>query len=237
LIFISLAEKPVTLREFLGESFDKYAGLFRPEMYTAIVVERTIEANWKVCVENALENYHTSEVHPRTFGTSPPEEDCTHRLENDWTSMIITYEHEVSFRNKMDSFGNWLVGKKPTRLYEHALHYPHVMLTHMSLFSWFETLIPVSPTRTLSIIRVLCDIGPRGKWRRLWNRFLIGRWPKDFLMKVGAEDAAVLPAIQRGLQSADEPLGGLISTREERIFHFQKYVQKKTQPAAVAQET
>lgn len=236
LIFISLAENPVTLRQFLGKSFDEYEQLFTPEMHTAIVFERTIDANWKVCVENALENYHTSEVHPRTFGRSPAEEDCTHELEENWTSMTISYEREKSFRNKLDAFGNWLVGKRPTRLYQHVVHYPHVMITHMSLYSWFESLFPLSPTRTLSIIRVLCHIGPSGAWRRIWNRFLIGRWPKDFLMKVGAEDAVILPHIQRGLQSADEPKGGLISTREERIFHFQNYIQQKTQPTYLAKQ-
>jgi phenylpropionate dioxygenase-like ring-hydroxylating dioxygenase large terminal subunit len=230
LIFVSLADNPVPLKEFLGSAFEKYEQLFSPEMHTAIALERTIEANWKVCVENALETYHTSEVHPHTFGTSPDEEDCTHELDENWTSMTISYEREKSFRQKLDAFGNWLVGKQPTKMYQHALHYPHVMMTHMSLYSWFETLLPFSPTSTLSVIRVLCHIGPAGSLRRVWNRYLISRWPKTFLMQVGAEDAAVLPYVQRGLQSADEPLGGLISTREERVFHFQRYIQKTTQP-------
>ena len=198
-----------------------------------------IEANWKVCVENALETYHTSEVHPRTFGESPPERDCSHLLRERWTAMTISYEREKSFRKALDGFGHWLVGKQPTHLYEHAIHYPHVMITHMSLYSWFECLIPVTPTRTLSIIRLLCHIGAPGRWRRLWNRYLIARWPKTFLMQVGAEDAAVLPYVQRGLQAADQPLGGLISTREERIYHFQRYIDEKigrgNSPAPIAQ--
>jgi hypothetical protein len=42
-----------------------------------------------------------------------------------------------------------------------------------------------------------------------------------------------LPAVQRGLNAPDAPIGGLISTREERIFQFQKYVQENTAPTCV----
>ena len=44
-------------------------------------------------------------------------------------------------------------------------------------------------------------------------------------MQVGEEDAAVLVDVQGGMSARDKPLGGLISTREERIVHFQKYIQ------------
>lgn len=44
-----------------------------------------------------------------------------------------------------------------------------------------------------------------------------------FWNTVNDEDLAVLPSIQEGLASRVMPRGGLLSNREERIWHFQRY--------------
>lgn len=67
LIFVSLAESPPSLREFLGPNYETCQQWFTDDLHTAVVCDREIEANWKVLVENALESYHTSEVHPKTW--------------------------------------------------------------------------------------------------------------------------------------------------------------------------
>lgn len=224
LIFVSLADDPPELREFLGDAYDTYEQWFTSDMHTAVVCTRVIEANWKVLVENALESYHTTEVHPKTFGQSPPEEDCRHELQPRWTALRVGYENERSLRQTLDRFGHWMAGETPAHCYRHVLHYPNVMFSQLSLYRWFECVIPLSPSRSLSIVRVMCRVGRRGPLRA-WNAFWIGRWAKTFLMRVGAEDAAILPSVQQGLAARDQPQGGLISTREERIFHFQRYVQ------------
>ena len=45
-----------------------------------------------------------------------------------------------------------------------------------------------------------------------------------------------MPDVQGGLMAIDRPMGGLISTREERITHFQQFVQAATD-AATADST
>jgi phenylpropionate dioxygenase-like ring-hydroxylating dioxygenase large terminal subunit len=227
LIFVCLSDDAPSLRDFLGSAFETYEQWFTPEMHT-IICTRTIDANWKVLVENALESYHTTEVHPSTFGRSPDEQDCLHELHPDRTSLTVSYEQERSFRNRLDRFAHWMVGRRPSYRYQHILHYPHLMFARLSLYQWIECILPVSPTRSISLVRLRCHIGRRGSVRRLWNRYLIPRWANKFLMRVGAEDFAVLPYVQSGLQAADRPLGGLISTREERVFHFQRYIQAST---------
>lgn len=228
MLFISLAKDPPSLHSFLGPMFDTYASWFTPEMHTAVVSTREIQANWKVLVENALESYHTTEVHPKTFGKSPPEEDCQHELLDDRSALSVSFAEERSFRNWLDRFGHRMVGRTPTQQYQHYLHYPNVMLSQLSLYRWFECVIPISPSRSLSVVRVMCHVGRPGSLLRVWNRFAVSRWARSFLMQVGAEDAAIMPGVQKGLAAVDEPIGGLISTREERVFHFQKYVQSTT---------
>jgi phenylpropionate dioxygenase-like ring-hydroxylating dioxygenase large terminal subunit len=45
-----------------------------------------------------------------------------------------------------------------------------------------------------------------------------------FWRRVIAEDLAVLPQVQAGLESPGHPGPGLISRREERIVHFQRWL-------------
>jgi hypothetical protein len=40
-----------------------------------------------------------------------------------------------------------------------------------------------------------------------------------------------MPGVQAGMASAAHPSGGLISAREERIFHFQRHVLEQTAAA------
>ncbi len=225
LIFVSLAEDPPPLREFLGSGYDLCRAWFTDDLYTAVVEDREIEANWKVLVENALESYHTTEVHPKTFGPFPSEEACEHQLEDRWTSLTVNYADERSLRRALDVFGHRVAGAVPTHQYRHILYYPNVMLSSLSLYRWFECIIPLSPTRSRSIVRVMCFAGRGRGWLTRSKAFWVKRWASTFLRRVGREDAAILPRVQRGLNSIDRPMGGLISTREERVFHFQRYIQ------------
>jgi phenylpropionate dioxygenase-like ring-hydroxylating dioxygenase large terminal subunit len=223
LIFVSLAESPPSLQEFLGSGYQQCEQWFTENLHTAVVIDREIEANWKVLVENALESYHTTEVHPKTFGPFPDEDACQHELEPRWSALSVNYGEERSFRRWLDDLGHRMVGARPTHQYRHVLYYPNVLLAKLSLYTWVECIIPLTPSRSRSIVRVLCSVG-RGQLMRRWNAFWVGRWAKSFLMQVGAEDAAVMPDVQRGVSAVDQPLGGLISTREERVFYFQRYV-------------
>ena len=80
------------------------------------------------------------------------------------------------------------------------------MFGKMRLFSWTETILPLSPTRT----RVLAN------------------WARKYYTRVGAEDAAIVAEVQRGLSAGRRPAGGVISAREERCWHFQRYIREMT---------
>ena len=56
----------------------------------------------------------------------------------------------------------------------------------------------------------------------------VQRFANKFFPTLLNEDRGVQEAVQRGLQSPRIPRGGLISAREERIFHFQKMVAEAT---------
>lgn len=227
LVFVNLSDSPVDLRSFLGEKFATLESWFTDGLHLAVTCDREIAANWKVLVENALESYHTTEVHPKSFGPMPDEKTCRHSLNAQWTSLLVDYADEQTFRRRLDDFGHWMVGAKPAHQYEHVLVYPNLMFSRLSLYRWVECVLPLAPGRSRSVVRVLCNAGTGRSPLAWWNAFWVKRWARSFLMQVGAEDAAVMPLVQQGLEAGDRPLGGLISAREERIFHFQRYVQSQ----------
>ena len=80
----------------------------------------------------------------------------------------------------------------------------------------------------------------RGHSRTPWARFaaaIIGRHGRKFFKEAMREDGVVMPGVQAGMAAEDQPSGGLISAREERIFHFQQFVlQKMRQPGSGVRE-
>lgn len=224
LVFVSLAERGPTLREWLGPGYSLAEEWYHDDLQPAIDWDRTIECNWKIPVENALESYHTTAVHPHTFGAFPREEQRTHAFSPRGTVLTVDYSGERSLRRWLDDYAHWNIGRRARHRYEHHALYPHVMFARLSLFTTFETMIPLAPGRTLRLGRIFCDAGPRG---RLWTRWMalwIKAYGKRFLGRVSDEECRVIPSVQEGFAALDQPRGGLISTREERIAQFQKYV-------------
>ena len=53
-------------------------------------------------------------------------------------------------------------------------------------------------------------------------------------LPIPIEDIGILKLNQAGIESPSRPRGGLISSREERIVHFQNYIRKATSQNATA---
>jgi choline monooxygenase len=185
------------------------------------------DANWKIPVENTLESYHTTEVHPKTFGTYPEERWCTHELHGWWDMLRVDYSTYQT--NRSEKFIGWLTGIEPDFDFRHMMRYPNVV---WSIVKWYDSIwmiCTISPNRTREVIWTFGHAGDtRRPGSRVARRLL--KWhARAFSERVRAEDAATFPRVQRGMEATDRPLGGgLISIREERIFPFQQYILENT---------
>jgi phenylpropionate dioxygenase-like ring-hydroxylating dioxygenase large terminal subunit len=229
LVFVSLAPEGPSLAEYLGPGYDLAREWFHADLQPAIDWDREIDCNWKLPIENALESYHTTAVHPHTFGAFPSEEQCQHAFSERSTSMVVDYSSERSLRRWLDEYAHWNVGLAPRHRYEHHALYPNLMFARLSLYTTVESLLPLSPGRTLRVGRIFCHAGPRGRWWTAWMAQWIKWYGKSLLWQISNEDCRVLPDVQRGLESGEKPRGGLISTREERIVHFQRFIAAQTE--------
>lgn len=228
LIFMTMAKTGPSLRDYLGDGYDRVLEWFPPEVKHCLCLMKDFNVNWKVQIENAMETYHTTEVHPKSFGDFLTEEQCRHDFGPSYSKLTVDYSKEHSFRTYLDTWGHFCVGAKPRYKYEHMLFYPNFMLARLSLFTWFESMLPISPGRSFSLGHAYCYSGKPGRPLTFFNNLWVSRYGHGFVSQLAREDGSVLPDVQRGLEAGLVPRGGLISTREERLTHFQEYVAQTT---------
>jgi phenylpropionate dioxygenase-like ring-hydroxylating dioxygenase large terminal subunit len=232
LVFVNLNEDAPPLREWVGETAARLLEeLFPPNFRLVCTLDFEVEANWKCRMENAVESYHVEMVHKKTFGQTPPAELVVHELEPGWSTFYVT---ETTARSRieemLDRLMHRLAGQTQDRVYRNYFRYPHIMFTKVRLFRSMELVLPISPTRSRFLYKFFCYENPNS-WRSRLARRLLSVWGRQFIPKVVKEDADAVVWMQKGLNSPRHASEGVISAREERCYHFQKYIQEETIPS------
>jgi phenylpropionate dioxygenase-like ring-hydroxylating dioxygenase large terminal subunit len=220
MVFVNFSPAGPSLREWLGPLWDRWAPVFGGPYRHATTWEADFPCNWKVVVENSLESYHIPLVHPQTFKEFPAEENAWHELEPTFTSFKTVIPDDWVNRRQA-----WLVralGERPTMEYWHYNRHPHVTVSTLDVHRLVMCAYPLTPTtcRYRSTLFTL-----RGTKGGAW-RWALARALRPLVIsvakKVFGEDGGLYPEIQRGL--AASPHAGVIGTREERIYYFQRFV-------------
>jgi phenylpropionate dioxygenase-like ring-hydroxylating dioxygenase large terminal subunit len=228
LVFVSFTDDGPSLLEYLSPHAEYTSSLFSSQWQRVLLVPQVLATNWKALVENILESYHLETVHTKTFRTFPPADVCFHELESHWSSYVERNDSEHShLKDRADTVSR-LLCVQPHPEYRHVIIYPHFVIARMGLFSWAQTIVPISPRKTLNLWQFFLLRGTRCTPRAMVAAYLLRRWARHFFTTALEEDGAVLAGVQAGLEAASHPSGGLISAREERIFHFQRYVVEHT---------
>lgn len=223
LVFVCLSDDAPGLAEYLGD----YAGIcheaFAHPYRRAWAFERDLPCNWKIALENTLEAYHIPSLHPKTFKDHPSEEDTSHTLQEDRTT-LCTPEPSSWAR----SFQNFMVrrlGSTPGNLYIHHHIHPNLVIIRMDVMRLVQTYFPTSPTtcRFQTQLYTLRGASPGPL------RFMIARLLKRLAIfvtrRILDEDLGIFPDQQRGMQASVHP--GAIGTLEERVYVFQKWVMER----------
>ena len=233
LIFVTLNQDPEPLRTFLGDAYAMCERLYSSTCRPVLACRRDNHANWKVALENSLEGYHLDEVHSSTFGPSPDADCCEHELHSDRHS-ALRVEHTTD--THLTKLGKWacrIAGATDRDLSYHQFHvYPNLVFAKFGVFSWMEAVYPVSSRDSYDTWRFFSNGGDPNMARGQALNWLMRQWGKRWFKKVLAEDEAIFPNIQDGLESPVQPGSGLVSIREERVFHFQNYVLNQCPPCS-----
>ncbi|MBA3462679.1 MAG: aromatic ring-hydroxylating dioxygenase subunit alpha [Deltaproteobacteria bacterium] len=187
------------------------------------------DCNWKVPVENSIEGYHSAAVHAKTFGPLVDEKLIHHELGPRHAYYRSEGRYQVSPRSQVhDALVRTFLsaGATPEPQHIQAGIFPNYMID-FSYFTFLFTVIePIAPRRT----------------RFTWYGFLpgptpttrLGRLARDVYsrrffgggLKILAEDIAVWPYIQRGLEASQRR--SVLGRSEERVYHFQKFIADQT---------
>lgn len=92
-LFVNGDPDAASLAETLGDMPARFAGHDLEDLRCVRRTTFTIEANWKLLVENALEAYHTGTVHAATVGQQKAEAIVT---KGDWIGLTVINERSVA---------------------------------------------------------------------------------------------------------------------------------------------
>jgi choline monooxygenase len=219
LIFITLDLTAPTLEAFLGSNMvNRLVAAFGETMVPIDDWQVDYECNWKVLMENTLEDYHVSAVHQATVGNTAPYAQIQHEFDR----------HSIGYENRSTGFStttmHWLHDRMQSAAeltYRQYVSLPMLVYAITPLTSHLHLLEPTSPTTCSS--RVILFM-PQAKTS------LLGRFLRRVLQgKVSAlsrafveEDRAICAQIQQGIENAR--FAGTLGAREERVQRFQQYV-------------
>ena len=223
LIFVTLSSSSPLLREFLGnEIWNRLLYIFGPSM--RVISDWCVDyaCNWKVLIENSMEDYHVSDVHSATVGATPPYKQISHTLAGNF----IAYENRSPALASRSA--RWIAARIRSDAeftYFQYLTYPAFIFITTPLTSHLFLVTPTSPTTCRARnVTLLSKCGKSIPARLL--HLLLKRPAIRLGFKFAEEDRKICNDHQRGLTAARFP--GVLGVREERVHAFQEYIKRLT---------
>jgi choline monooxygenase len=219
LVFACLDTRTESPPSFLGaEMHARLAYAFGPPMLPVDSWTVEYECNWKVLVENTLEDYHVTSIHRATAGETAPARQIEHTLGPNYNVL----------ENRAPDFANattrWLTRRmRPDaeHTYFQYISFPSLIFVSSPMSSHVHVLVPTSPTTCrVAITTLLPDPGGRPTGRILGA--LLRRTAVKLTRAFVEEDRTICNDVQRGLAAARFP--GVLGAREERVHHFQEWL-------------
>ena len=233
LVFVTLDDDAPDLRDYLGEHvWAMTERLFPDHVRQAVALEIEHPCNWKIPLENVLESYHVPCLHDNFVARHPG---IFRLFQGDRAGAGEVHELTARHTTVHDALGadsalyrGLLERLRPgaSLAFEHLHAFPDLLLGHTAIVSFLQTVTPVSPTTSRSLVRIFLDLGQpsRGLGERLLAP-LVDRLAGQLFAALMREDAPVFPDLQRGLEASPHP--GVLGSREERIHAFHTFLTQR----------
>lgn len=221
-VFLSFDRAAPPVRDWLGADGERFERHFTGADWCSWRHEVDLPVNWKLVIENNLESYHVGSVHASTLGSCPLESVCNHRLD------------DTGSRFEAPGDGSWLkplkrhlagrLGRPMTEGYVHAVVHPTLLWMAVDVGVGFQSVVPTGPASCRVVFR---SAGWQSGGRRPLVDWTVRRVLQADLVlwkRIIGEDLRILPQVQAGIAAPEHPGPGLVSRREERICHFQRWL-------------
>ena len=230
LLFVCLEPASTPLRESLGaRATAALEAWFGPGMRQAVAISLDHDCNWKIPIENALEDYHVKMLHDNFIARHPK---LFRLFQGRAPAGKPRYEIDDHFSSVHDEFGASSAGyrfalkalrKQSSVAFEHLHVFPSMLLGQTGLVTFFQSVLPTSVDRSRSLVRIFLDLGQLGS--PLHERTLAplaDRLVAAMFRALMREDERVFSGAQGGMQGSSR--AGLLGGREQRVYAFHRYL-------------
>lgn len=230
LVFVSLASQGPSLREHLGDMYERVAERFGHAWRERLRWQPKYESNWKIPVEITLEAYHVPFVHPQTFREDPGNERSTHVLNerHTWFGTNLPFSPHSQLDAWFQSCEGWLarrLGEKPQGRYQHHHVFPNLLFSFTDVVSLCQCIIPTGSETCEAVVRQfgIVGIGRNPLWK--WVAGVWGNLEASITQSILKEDMHMYIDAQRGMRAS--PHAGVLGACEERIWAFQTWLSQQ----------
>ena len=203
-LFVSFANDVMPLEEHLGDMTEQYASYRFADMLCVRRRSYDLKCNWKLYIENAMEDYHTATVHKDSIGN----QDCVPvSTKGQWAAIHLEAADTIAVLTEDNTtlpHIEKLSGLAAKGTYFSVIYPGTFFATHQDCMWWLQ-LLPHAPDRTTVVIG---SCFPRSSIAREdFAREVLkyyARWDK-----VLPEDNAISERQQQGLNSRSSRPGRL----------------------------
>ena len=203
-LFVSFANDMMPLEEHLGDMTEQYASYRFADMLCVRRRSYDLKCNWKLYIENAMEDYHTATVHKDSIGN----QDCVPvSTKGQWAAIHLEAADTIAVLTEDNTtlpHIEKLSGLAAKGTYFSVIYPGTFFATHQDCMWWLQ-LLPHAPDRTTVVIG---SCFPRSSIAREdFAREVLkyyARWDKAL-----PEDNAISERQQQGLNSRSSRPGRL----------------------------
>ena len=212
LIFVNLVSCGKTLSSFVESDLSVPSHLLLDIKGKFASLTFKLEANWKVALQNALEDYHIATIHPESFGSEGIMGDEIYGYEKDGRCATSSNFLPEKLWRRYSRYDRQLEMRKVREhYYKTSYIFPNLTLTSMAgLFVWTICYRPTAENKT-DMVLDLYNVGDGLPTHHMEAQL-------EYLRKIYEEDREIVWKVQCGVQQTDRlPTFG---DQEERLHWF-----------------
>jgi phenylpropionate dioxygenase-like ring-hydroxylating dioxygenase large terminal subunit len=222
-IFINISKTAISLKDYLNEDYNLISNISSAIGKRHSVKRYNFKANWKLVIENTLEGYHLSTVHPLTFGKIGinTKSITDFHIKSIHSNMVIKpeKEHNIKQINKLDL----LLKNRPykTEGFFHQLIFPNMLIGSAFGFTFYVGYIMPISEKESEFVFEFYETGLNGN--KELNKEIsdaLSYSTEIFNDNVMMEDIEMVNEIQNCLLQVKDK-EGFLNSKELRIAHFQ----------------
>lgn len=226
LLFVRIADSGPSLREWLGDLYDRIEDWTTlPTSKLAVSRILALPANWKIPVEAALESYHIPQVHAQTFGEDPGESKSDHAFAEYTTSFFTAFNTPRLIDKLLKVYENFIMrilGVAFAPAYEHHHIFPNLLISNTSSLTLVQTVSPLTAETAVSNVWQYGRLSVRRNPFSKLTAFLWGRFTGWLSYQILKEDISIFSRVQRGARAATDR--AILGRCEERLYAFEKFL-------------